>query len=137
MILRVVLAFAAGLIVYLALAGQASATELAAGAFVALLMAGFAAALHLRQDRPVALSWAAARRFGRVTAALPLDTLRVGVSLACTIVRTSAGTARWTPLATKDPGCRAAEVLGTSLAPNGIVVLVETDRMLVHHLARP
>lgn len=133
MILRVVLAFAATLALYLALAGTASATELAAGGAAAVLMAGFAASLH--QDRPVALSWAAARRFVHAAAALPTDTARVGLTLARSILCPEAGAAVWQPFADADRGSQAAEVLGTCISPNGIVLEVEPGRMLVHRLA--
>jgi hypothetical protein len=75
----------------------------------------------------------------RVSGALVMDTGRVGLALLRSLARPVTGVAsvqRFAPggSGAQDSGRRAVVILATSLAPNGFVMRVKPDALLVHQL---
>lgn len=127
---------------YLLCAGETTAHELAAGLPLATLGAGFVLVLRRGEQHQLVLSAPWHRVIGAPLTALLPDAWRVGRVLIGAIRQRPAGSVgaicrqpfRHGPETPPEAGRRALVVLGTSVAPNGYVVDVPGDAILLHRL---
>jgi hypothetical protein len=129
---------------YLLFAAPVSSSELTAGIPAAAAVTGFALAYRRAEQRRMDLRAPWFRVILRALAAIPGDVVRVGGALAGSLWRVPAaqvGTAAHQPFrqgdnTAADAARRAIVVLGTSLAPNGYVLMMPqgSETMVLHRL---
>lgn len=123
------------LLLYLLFAGTVSATELEAGVPLAVATVGLMVLLQRLARRPLSLR-APARAFHRPLTAVVPDAVRVARVLLSP--RPREGGLICQPFrrgGCREAGRRALTVIGCSLAPNGIVVRMTRDALIIHYLA--
>lgn len=129
---------------YALFAGELSLNEFWAGLPVSILACLHSAGLRRCAERTIRPTWrGATREAGRAAAAIPGDLIRVGRVLLSALPHRPAGEAG-RPVAQafafgtdnpRDAARRAEVTLGLSLAPNGFVLRLSPDHLLLHRLA--
>lgn len=146
MIGRVLPSFALWLLLaglYALFAGEVSLSEAIAGLLATGIALAYAAFLHRSRSRRISVRGLPFRVVFAPLGALLPDAWRVGRVLARAVLRRPAGAAgtlsrppfREGGREAREAGRRGLVTLGLSLAPNGYVVNIEADALILHRLA--
>ncbi len=140
--LRGAATWAVFLALYLLLAGAISTNELLAGVPAAAAASCFATALHRVEERRTSLRGPWPRLLLRPLTALLPDAVKAARVLLRAIARRPNGPVGLSTrqpfregIDPRDAGRRGLVTLATSLAPNGYVLAVEADALILHRLA--